>query len=301
METTFPHICVCVCTFKRGALLERLLESLQNQRTEGRFSFSVVLVDNDAAESARTLVADFAARSVVPILYYVEPRRGIALARNQAVARAQGDFLAFIDDDEFPSPNWLLLLFTAIQTRRVDGVLGPVFPHFDEPPPDWVTKGGFYDRPSYPTGTIIHWRQGRTGNVLLRMKVFEGQTQPFNPAFVTAEDQDFFRRMIAGGRRFMWCHEAAAYEVVPPVRWSRSFVLRRALQRGKASLGHPTSRFQSIGISLIAIPLYGVSLPFLLIWGHHCFMKYLVKVCDHVGRVLAALHLNPSMDKYITE
>jgi hypothetical protein len=32
----------------------------------------------------------------------VEPRQGIARARNLAVAHAHGDFLAFLDDDELP-------------------------------------------------------------------------------------------------------------------------------------------------------------------------------------------------------
>lgn len=45
--------------------------------------------------------------------------------------------------------------------------------------------------------------------------------------------------------------------------------------------------------SAVAVPLYAIALPFLLILGHHYFMKYLVRLFDHVGRLLALFHLNP--------
>jgi len=51
------HISVCICTFKRPQLLKRALEKLGHQRTEDLFSYSVVIVDNDRAESAREAVA----------------------------------------------------------------------------------------------------------------------------------------------------------------------------------------------------------------------------------------------------
>jgi hypothetical protein len=50
------------------------------------------------------------------------------------VENADGDFIAFIDDDEFPVNNWLLALFDTCNQYNVDGVLGPVRRHFDEKP-----------------------------------------------------------------------------------------------------------------------------------------------------------------------
>jgi hypothetical protein len=49
------------------------------------------------------------------------------------------------------------------------------------------------------------------------------------------------------------------------------------------------------------VPLYTIALPFLLIAGQHWFMKYLIKLCDHVGRLLAWLGFNPGGDVYVTE
>jgi glycosyltransferase involved in cell wall biosynthesis len=299
--TEIPHLCVCICTYRRNELLQRTLESLQRQDTGGLFSYSVVVVDNDAAKCAEGLVSKFAEESGVPTVYCVEPEQNIALARNQAVKHSSGDFVVFIDDDEFAPPTWLQTLYKACLHYGVDGALGPVLPHFDHEPPRWVVKGRFYNRPSYPTGLIIDWQKGRTGNTFLKRTLFEGLDQPFNPVFITGEDQDFFRRMIAKGHRFVWCDEAKAYEVVPPSRCKRRFMMRRAFLRGKIRTNHPNSGIADTAKSIVAVGCYAVMLPFLFLLGHHLFINHLLKICDHGGKLLTLAGVRLAEDKYASE
>ncbi len=295
------HITVCICTFKRQLLLKRLLQELAHQTTGGRFTYSIVVADNDHLQSAKPVLSEFAATSSLETIYCLEPRQNIALTRNKALEHTKGDFVAFIDDDEFPIQDWLLTLFETCQRYGVDGVLGPVKPHFDEQPPAWVVKGKFYERPTYSTGFVIDWRKGRTGNVLLRRQVFDGLGEAFRAEFLTGEDQDFFRRMIQKGHVFIWCNEAVAYEVVPPARWKRSFMVKRALLRGKVTVVHSTFGASEIVKSVIAVPAYMVALPFLLLPGQHVFMKYLVKLFDHLGKIFASIGINPIKESYVTE
>jgi succinoglycan biosynthesis protein ExoM len=295
------HICVCICTYKRPDLLKRSLEAVCKQETAGLFTYSIVVVDNDQAKSGHAVLGTLAARSTTPLKYCVEPRQNIALARNRAVENATGDFVAFLDDDEVPIKQWLLTLFKACRSYQVDGVLGRAKPHFDDDAPKWLVRGKFYDRPTYRTGFVIDWRKGRTGNVLLKKDVFAAGEQPFRPEFRTGEDQDFFRRMIEKGHVFIWCDEAVAYEVVPPIRWKRTFMLRRALLRGANSLLHPTSGVLDIAKSIFAVPAYTIILPFSLILGQASFMSCLVKLFDHLGKLLALLGIHPVKEAYVTE
>ena len=300
MTNETKHISVCICTYKRPRFLKRLLEELDGQDTSGLFTYSIVVADNDHLQSGEAVVRDFAAASSIPIKYCVEPRQNIALTRNKAIENANGDFVAFIDDDEFPTRRWLLTLFKACDEFGVDGVLGPVKRHFDEDPPKWVVKGKFYERPTYPTGFVIDWRKGRTNNVLLKTRIFAASAQPFRPDFLTGEDQDFFRRMIEKRHAFVWCNEAVVYEVVPPVRWKRTFMLRRALLGGAVSVIEPTFGALAIAKSVIAVPAYTAALPFALVLGHHRFMILSVKLFEHLGKLLALMGIKP-IRAYVTD
>jgi succinoglycan biosynthesis protein ExoM len=301
MNKAAPQITICVCTYKRPDFLDRLLKGLACQETQDLFTYGIVVVDNDQRRSAEAVVSRFALATEIAVRYVIEPRQSIALARNRAVENATGDYIAFIDDDEFPISEWLLRLFKTCEDRAVDGVLGPVNPHYDVKPPQWVTAGKFHERATYPTGFIIDWRKGRTGNVLLRRHVFGEWEQPFNPAFRTGEDQEFFHRAIEKGFAFVWCNEAVAYEVVPPIRWKRTFMLRRALLRGAMEPQTPDFGARDIAKSIVAIVVYAAALPFALVIGHGRFMSLLVRTCDHLGKLLTVLGFNPIKEQYIVE
>lgn len=285
-----PRISICICTFKRPELLVRLLHSLQKQVTEGQFDIQVIVVDNDRQRSAHDATMVFAASSTLAVTYHVETEQNIALARNCAVAKAQGDFIAFVDDDEFPGPDWLLLLWRTLHKYDAQGALGPVKPHFDSQPPRWVVRGAFCERPSYPTGTaLLEPRQTRTGNVMLRRHTLTEEQGPFDARFgrTGGEDVDFFSRRLAKGDRFVWCDEAPVFESVPPDRMTRGYFLRRALLRGvvNAEMVRPFS--VSVLKSFCASVVYTALLPFVL-WRQDLFMRYLVRDCDHLGKVFAA-------------
>jgi succinoglycan biosynthesis protein ExoM len=279
-------------------MLRRALSAVLEQDTTVEFSYEIVIVDNDKDESAREVVSQFCPRAQFPMAYFVEPEQNIARARNRALAAARGDFVAFIDDDEFPEKDWLLNLFNACRDPRVAGVLGPVLPYFEGKPPPWLVRGGFCLRASHATGEILNWKETRTGNVLLRREIVQELRQPFDARFQNGgEDDDFFRRMIARGRTFIWCNEAVVHETVPPERWTRKYLLKRALLRGQNQRHCLT--LSSIAKSVVALLLYLCLLPALFFCNHRLFMQYLIRLFDHSGKLLAATGVRPLGQRYI--
>jgi glycosyltransferase involved in cell wall biosynthesis len=284
------HISVCICTYKRQKLLIRLLNKLQSQITDNFFIYSIIIVDNDLDQSAKKSVISFKEKSVIDIHYFNEPEKNIALARNKAVQNAQGNFVAFIDDDEFPDDEWLLALYKSYKKFNADGVFGPVKSHFEIEPPQWIIKGKLHERESFKTGTLLkRFKYTRTGNVLLSMKIFDEKKVNFDPTLgkTGGEDTAFFKRMIESGCVFVWCNEACVYETVPSERFTRAYFLKRALLRGVVSSRYVSFISFSMLKSLIAFILYTSALPFLFLIGDHIFMIYLIKDCDHIGKILA--------------
>ena len=271
-------------------MLARALNSMTSQVTESAFSYEMVVVDNDSLCSAKDTVRLFESNRKQKIIYDCEPVQNISLTRNRAIRNTTGNLLAFIDDDEFPEPTWLLKLFDAHKAFSVDGVLGPVIPFYEGTPPEWLIRSGLCIRSSFTTGTTLKkTKYMRTGNVLFSKQIVDGLETPFDPRLgcTGGEDADFFDRMLFAGRSFVWCNEARVFEEVPTARQKRSYFVRRAFIRGVTSADQEP--FISIGTmkSVVAVIVYTISLPLLLVAGHHLFMKYLIKNLDHLAKLFA--------------
>jgi GT2 family glycosyltransferase len=149
-----------------------------------------------------------------------------------AAALEEGaDFVAFVDDDEVPTPRWLDELMRAAG-RGADVVTGPVVRHFEGDPPQWVRSGGFFLDPRRPTGTPVEF--AATSNVLVARRVLEGVQPAFDLRFglTGGEDTHFFLRAARAGYSIRWCDEAVVDELVPASRTRLGWILRRAYRLG---------------------------------------------------------------------
>jgi succinoglycan biosynthesis protein ExoM len=226
-------VSVCIATFRRPERLQGLLSDLDRQQV---LPSQVVVVDNDASGSARTVVEQHRAQGPAFRLdYEIQPQRNIALTRNRSVALADGEWLAFVDDDERAPEAWLRQLLEAAAQYGADGVLGPVVPRVPSEAPAWIRRGRFYDFARMASGAEVPLNRMRFGNVLLRAAPVHAQPGPFdvNYGLTTGEDADLLIRMVRAGARVIWCDEAVVYEPVEAARLSLRWLLQRALSGGQ--------------------------------------------------------------------
>lgn len=236
------QVAVCVLTYHRTVGLARLLGHLRNLEVPEGVAMRVVVVDNDAEGSARPVVERVRAGGGLDITYVVEERRGIARARNRAVAEAKPcDLIAFIDDDDWPEPDWLARLLAHKARCGAAAVLGPLDPVFEEPPPAWIERGRFFGSLHHRTGTELrHW-QVRTGGVLVDASIIEAAgPEPFDVRFDLhgGEDTALFFDLLEQGHRVVWVEEAVIHEVVPPTKARLRWLLLRAFRIGNSKGTH---------------------------------------------------------------
>lgn len=233
-QSNAPAVTVCVCTYRRPELLAALLDSLAAQ-TLAKHRFEVVVVDNDKAQTGRAVIDRFREEQPqMSLRYESESRQGISFARNRTVAMANGERLAFIDDDETASPLWLEELSRVLDEGAFDAVLGPVLPVYPEGTPDWVRKSRFFERRRHADGAIVGSDNGRTSNAMVKAAIAKSrQPHTFDPLLARSggEDHDFFRWIEAHGGRLGWADQAIVQEVVPATRQSLSFMLERSLRQ----------------------------------------------------------------------
>ncbi len=232
-------ISVCICTFRRPAMLASLLSGLERQDLSfPNTPFEVVVVDNDPIHSARSVLETWPGSPTFTLSFVHVPEPNISVARNTAVRKASGNLLVFIDDDETPSPHWLKSMLETQRRFDADAVFGPVIPSYHPQTPTWIRQGGFFDRRRFITGTLIDERDARAGNVLIKAELLKPLDHPFEQSFgrTGGEDSLLFRDLLARGNSLIWCDEAPVFEEIPIERANAAWLLRRSFRTGQSGI-----------------------------------------------------------------
>ncbi|GMV99514.1 MAG: hypothetical protein AMXMBFR84_06530 [Candidatus Hydrogenedentota bacterium] len=227
-----PLISVCLNTYRRPMVYD-CLQSIQSQVLPPEVSLEIVISDNDADGSGREHVDRFRSEGGLPVSYAVVPEKNIAVARNDALRRAQGDWIAFIDDDETADSNWLNTLYTYALETGADVVLGSVKAHYHAGAPSWFVRADPMSKCWGPKGTRMF--TGSTCNAFVRRAALDRLDGYFDPTLgiVGGDDADLFARLARTGAVILMCPDARVFEDTPPARTTLDYQRRRALRVGQ--------------------------------------------------------------------
>jgi GT2 family glycosyltransferase len=123
-------IVICAYTEERWPELIEAVASLHQQTVRPREI--IVVIDHNPALMARAREG----LAGVTVIENHEPR-GLSGARNSGVAAAQGEVIAFIDEDAIAASDWLEQLSAAYADPRVLGVGGSIEPNWSTGRPRW--------------------------------------------------------------------------------------------------------------------------------------------------------------------
>jgi glucosyl-dolichyl phosphate glucuronosyltransferase len=152
-----PVVSVVICSHNRSADVSECLAALIPQIGPGA---EVILVDSASDPKNQAEMAKLAALYPAVNLTRVD-QPGLSLARNRGVQLAAGDWIAFLDDDAVPFPDWLAKLLTVVAAAS---------------PTQAVIGGGIYPR----------WPDGMSGDHLSqRWKTFLSLAEADRPGSVT--------------------------------------------------------------------------------------------------------------------
>lgn len=230
-------VAVCVCTYRRPAMLGALLERLIGAATKaGELArVGVVVVDDDPDRSAERIASCTEHRFELGVRYVHAGARNIAIARNLAMQKGieTASLVAFIDDDCLPSEDWLLELVKTFAVGGADIITGVCLDHFPEPCPPWIHRGPYFDRPlTEPDGTIV--TNGYIKNILIASGAIVRADLKFSPDFGRTGGED--EMFLIDARRFGLKNRRAARafvtEQVPANRLTFQYQLRRRFWYG---------------------------------------------------------------------
>ena len=112
-----PRVSIVINTCNRAAWLDRCLSSLDRQTYS---NFEVVVVNGPSTDNTADVLARYGSR----VRAGSTPHRILSVSRNEGIALAQGEIVAFLDDDAVPADDWLEKLVGAFARPKVGAVGG---------------------------------------------------------------------------------------------------------------------------------------------------------------------------------
>src|SRR6516164_6667228 len=109
---------VVLCTHNRCESLAKALASAACLELPKLLDWEVLVVDNNSTDRTREVAEEFCRRYPTHFRYIFERQQGKSHALNTGIREAQGDVIAFIDDDVTVEPTWLRHLTAALRSGQ---------------------------------------------------------------------------------------------------------------------------------------------------------------------------------------
>jgi succinoglycan biosynthesis protein ExoM len=294
-------IAICIPTYKRPEMLNKLVISIINCNLDQSLirEVNIIIADNDISRSAESTVNELNEMHGTDhkITYLSYPVKGLSNVRNVLLKNGleqDPDFLVFVDDDEYVTPDWLNELVGTVISNNGDMTMGPVSSQVSKNTPDYISC--WLDRADYINNARLNFI--RTGNLIIRVKSLLERNIWFDPRFnkTGGEDSYFGLQMIKQGATIYWSSGAIVCETVPDDRANIKWLSKRYYNGANKFAFILTIERNYIKIlkKIIISLLYILLGFFALVLTPFPFKKRywgLLKLCEGVGGIMGFLNV----------
>ena len=233
-----------IATYNRAEQLMVTLGSVATQQYPAE-RWECVVVDNNSKDNTRERVEAFAtAHPDLNIRYCFEQNQGLSHARNRGIKEAQGEILAFIDDDERIVEDFVASYVELFDTKS-DAMAagGKIIAEYPTGRPRWMSK--YTERPiANPMDfgqSVRLFPEGRIpggGNMAMRRELFD-QIGTFNTtlgrtgkSLIGGEESDLFERIAKHHMACYYVPRAVMYHIIPEEKLTQEYFCRLAYNVG---------------------------------------------------------------------
>lgn len=176
-ERDWPRVSVVVCSYNGAATIRDTMEGLSRLDYP---DYEVIVVNDGSSDATPKIAAEY------DVTLISTENRGLSNARNTGWQAANGEIIAYIDDDAYPDPHWLQYLAHVFMTSDYVGVGGPnIAPPGDGPIADCVANA-----PGRPVHVLLSDRTAEHipgCNMAFRRKALAA-IDGFDPRYCAAGD-----------------------------------------------------------------------------------------------------------------
>jgi glycosyltransferase involved in cell wall biosynthesis len=215
--------------------------------------WEVLVVDNNSKDRTREVTVECCLRHPSRVRYLFEAKQGLSNARNAGIHEAQGEIIAFTDDDVTVEPTWLRNLTQPLLKNQCAGTAGRILLG-DFEPPSWLAISGSHNL----GGSLVQFDLGDESLPLDRAPFgasmafqktvfdecggFRTDLGRSGTSLIGNEDTEFGLRLISKGLPLIYVHSAIVYHPVPRERLTKKFFRSYWFAHGRALVRQQAER-----------------------------------------------------------
>ena len=269
-------ISVIIAAYNRSQQLSLVLDGLLEQATDGTFVFEAIVIDNNSKDATRQTVETYIPRfsseqirgKCLGLRYVFEPKQGKSIALNRGLHEAQGEIIAFTDDDVLVDPHWILNIMKCFNEKQCDCVGGRVVPIFPEKTPQWIRKhpvqlAGIvvisdYGEETKPYGSPMDPFIG--SNYAFKRRVFNEYgffREDLGPgARAMGEDTEIINRLESAGKSLFYCGKAIVRHPVDLSRLRLKYISQWHIALGRYAAQNEIKTGRQNFVYYFGVPRY---------------------------------------------
>ncbi len=188
-DMKWPKVTAVVCSYNGSRTIGETLDAINKVDYP---DLELLVVDDGSTDATPQIAAQKGARVITV------PNGGLSRARNIGWESAQGEIVAYIDDDAYPDPHWLQYSVFSLLQNNWAGVGGPNIP----PPGDGLVAECVSNSPGGPVHVLVSDKVAEHipgCNMVFRREALEA-IGGFDPRFrIAGDDVDLCWRLQEKG------------------------------------------------------------------------------------------------------
>lgn len=129
-------ISIVLCTYNNAGSLYKTLQDIAANVVESGL-VELIVINNNSPDHTAQVVQELKPTFKFPCRYYIESNQGLSHARNLGLAKAQGEYILFTDDDAIINNNWLSIYIDKIHKLNPDCIFSKIIVDWQGRKPEW--------------------------------------------------------------------------------------------------------------------------------------------------------------------
>ena len=192
---------VPVCNTRDYVL--RCLQSLLDQGIPAN-EFEIIIVDDGSTDGSLAILQAFAQEHRQSVKLLTQGNAGVSAARNAAIEAASGDYVQFVDSDDFLAPGMMASLLQRAVEMNLDAMVFNYQPIAADGNPMPLKHGDEAQSTALMTGVEYldsHVATPYIWRFLIRREFLNRQQLRFDPSLIVCEDGDLIVRLLLAASR----------------------------------------------------------------------------------------------------